>query len=148
VSGLLLREVSLAETRPLRHAVLRPSEPVERLAAQEPPHAFALGAFDHGTLIAVGFVAPDDEPGAWRVRGMATASDARGNGAGSAILDALVQHAVARGASRVWCNARTPARSLYERAGFRVISEEFEIPEIGPHFVMERRTTVDRGQRH
>jgi predicted GNAT family N-acyltransferase len=37
----------------------------------------------------------------------------------------------------VWCNARTPARSLYERAGFTVASDEFELPEIGPHLVME-----------
>ncbi|MDQ6607642.1 MAG: GNAT family N-acetyltransferase, partial [Actinomycetota bacterium] len=78
------------------------------------------------------------EPGAWRVRGMATAADARGQGAGTAVLDELVRHASERGALRVWCNARTPARSLYERAGFRPVSDEFQLPEIGPHFVMER----------
>jgi carboxymethylenebutenolidase len=38
---------------------------------------------------------------------------------------------------RVWCNARTPARTLYERAGFVVASEEFEPPNIGPHYRME-----------
>jgi ribosomal protein S18 acetylase RimI-like enzyme len=108
------------------------------MAADEPAGAFAAGAFDGKTLISVGLVGPDGKPGAWRVRGMATASDARGNGAGSAVLDALVAHAIANGATRVWCNARTPALSLYERAGFRVVSEEFEIPEIGPHFAMER----------
>jgi predicted GNAT family N-acyltransferase len=32
---------------------------------------------------------------------------------------------------------RTPARSLYEQAGFRVSSEEFELPGIGPHVLME-----------
>jgi predicted GNAT family N-acyltransferase len=56
-----------------------------------------------------------------------------------AVLESLVRHAVDRGASRVWCNARTPARSLYERAGFSVVSEEFELPDIGPHLVMERK---------
>jgi predicted GNAT family N-acyltransferase len=39
----------------------------------------------------------------------------------------------------VWCNARTPARAFYERAGFRTVSDEFELPEIGPHYVMELR---------
>jgi GNAT superfamily N-acetyltransferase len=140
VSGVSVREISLAQTRPLRHTVLRPHETVESLAAREPANAFAVGAFDRGALIAVGLVAPDGEPGAWRVRGMATDPGARGNGAGSAVLDALLRHALAHGASRVWCNARTPARSLYEHAGFRAISDEVELPEIGPHLVMERNT--------
>ncbi len=133
-----LRPVPVALTRILRQAILRPHETVEQVAAHEPADAFAVGAFAGRRLVSVGFVAPDGEPGAWRVRGMATAADARGRGAGSAVLDELVRHASERGASRVWCNARTPARSLYERAGFTPISDEFQLPEIGPHFVMER----------
>ncbi|MDQ6807108.1 MAG: GNAT family N-acetyltransferase [Actinomycetota bacterium] len=128
----------MALTRALRRAILRPHETVERVAAHEPADAFAVGAFAGERLVSVGFVSPDGEPGAWRVRGMATAEDARGQGAGTAVLDALVRHANERGASRVWCNARTPARSLYERAGFRAVSDEFQLPEIGPHVVMER----------
>jgi len=131
-----VREVPLADTRALRQQVLRPHKTVESLVADEPPEAFAVGAFDHGELVAVGLTGRDGGPGAWRIRGMATTPQARGNGAGTAVLGALVAHAMACNASRVWCNARTPARSLYERAGFRVASEEFEIPEIGPHFVM------------
>lgn len=38
-------------------------------------------------------------------------------------------------ASYIWCNARTVAVGFYSRSGFEVISEEFEIPEAGPHFV-------------
>lgn len=140
-----VREISLAETRPLRHAILRPHQTVESLASHEPADAFAVGVFDGRELIAVGFVAPDGEPDAWRVRGMATAPSARGKGAGTAVLDALLAHAVAAGASRVWCNARTPARSLYERAGFHAVCEEFEILDIGPHFVMERNTASAAG---
>ena len=97
----------------------------------------AFGAFADSGLVAVGLVGPDGEPGDWRVRGMATAPHARGRGAGSAILRALVEHAIARGATRVWCNARTPALTLYERAGFVVASDEFEPPHIGPHYRME-----------
>jgi GNAT superfamily N-acetyltransferase len=137
---LLAREITLPETRPLRQEILRPHERLERLAADEPSDAYAVGVFDRGNLISVGLVAPDGEPGAWRVRGMATVPRARGKGAGTAVLEALVRRAIGGGASRVWCNARTPARSLYERAGFRTVSEEFELPDIGPHFVMERRT--------
>lgn len=129
--------VPLAETRPLRQQVLRPHQTVDELAADEPTGAVAFGAFEGSELVAVGLVGPDGEPGDWRVRGMATAPRARGRGAGTAILQALVQHAIAHGARRVWCNARTPALGLYRRAGFVVASEEFEPPHIGPHYRME-----------
>jgi GNAT superfamily N-acetyltransferase len=134
--------VEVEQTRRLRQAVLRPHETLEELAGSEPADAFAVGAFDGGRLIAVGLVAPDGQPGGWRIRGMATSPLARGRGAGTAVLEALVGHAKTHGARRVWCNARTPARSLYERAGLRVSSDEFELPDIGPHVVMEMQ--VDR----
>ena len=133
-----MRPVDPAQTRLLRQEVLRPHESLEELASHEPPGVHAVGAFDGDELVAVGFVCPDGGPGAWRVRGMATRPEHRGRGAGSAVLAALVEHAAAQGATRVWCNARTPALSLYARAGFAVESEEFEIPEIGAHHVMAR----------
>jgi len=134
-----VREVPLASTRALRQAVLRPHETVAQMAAHEPPGAVAVAAVQGGAVIAVGFVAPEGEPGAWRVRGMATAPESRGHGAGTAVLDALTRHARAAGARRIWCNARVSARGFYDRAGFRVVSEQFELPHIGPHVVMERR---------
>jgi ribosomal protein S18 acetylase RimI-like enzyme len=137
VSTLDLRPIPVERTRQLRRAVLRPHQTLEQLATHEPEDAFAVGVFDGDQLVAVGFVGRDGEPGKWRVRGMATAPEVRGRGAGSAVLAALVQHAASSGATRVWCNARIAARSLYERAGFTVVSEEFELPEIGPHLVME-----------
>jgi GNAT superfamily N-acetyltransferase len=137
VSDLVIREVSLAETRPLRRAILRPHQAVQEMAADEAPGAFAVGGLRDGELIAVGLIAPDAAPGAWRVRGMATALQARGSGAGRAVLDALIAHARANGATRIWCNARSPARGFYERAGFQAVSAEFELPQIGPHYRME-----------
>ncbi len=68
---------------------------------------------------------------------MATVAHARGRGAGTAVLSALLDHAAAEGARHVRANVRTGARSLYERAGLHVTSEEFDLPEIGSHLVME-----------
>jgi ribosomal protein S18 acetylase RimI-like enzyme len=129
----------MAATRALRQTILRPHETLAELAEHEPADAYAVGAFVGDELVAVGFIAPDGDPGGWRIRGMATDPAARGRGAGTAILRTLIDHGVERGATRVWCNARTPARSLYERAGMRIVSAEFELPAIGPHFVMELR---------
>jgi ribosomal protein S18 acetylase RimI-like enzyme len=118
---------------------------VAELASHEPEGSLAFGAYDGEELVAVGLVGPEGEPGAWRVRGMATAPHARGRGAGTAVLDALVRHAAAQDAASVWCNARVGAISLYERAGLSVVSEVFEPPDIGPHVRMEMRDPQRHG---
>jgi predicted GNAT family N-acyltransferase len=140
VTKLTLSSIPLAQTRQLRRDVLRPYMNVDELATTEPSSAVAFGVFADDELVAVGLVGPEGEPGDWRIRGMATAPHARGGGAGTKVLQALVQHAIDNGATRLWCNARTPARSLYERAGFIATSDEFETPRIGPHYRMELRT--------
>jgi GNAT superfamily N-acetyltransferase len=130
--------------RALRMAVLRAEQdPAEPMYARERDpstlHFAALG--EGGEVIAVGSAMPDghpreSHPGDWRVRGMATEPAQRGCGLGTEVLAAIEAAARERGAARLWCNARTPARGFYERAGFAAEDEEFEIAGIGPHFVM------------
>jgi len=114
--------VPLAQTRQLRQTVLRPHETLEQLAAHEPVGAFAVGAFDgeefdrRSALSRPTRARRSGACAAW------TAPHARGRGAGTLVLEALLRHADnARGAAHL-CNARTPARSLYERAGLSVVS--------------------------
>jgi GNAT superfamily N-acetyltransferase len=135
-SELIVRPVPVEQTRPLRQEVLRPHQTVDELASHEQAGAFAVGAFAGERLVAVGLIGREGGAEEWRVRGMAALEEVRGRGAGTAVLKALLDHARANGASAVWCNVRTPARGLYERAGLEVVSEEFELPEIGPHVVM------------
>jgi GNAT superfamily N-acetyltransferase len=116
---------------------------VEEIAESEPVGAAAFGAFDEPELIAVGLVGPEGEPGQWRVRGMATAPERRGEGAGGAVLAALLEHAHGHGATQAWASVRTPARTLYERAGFCVDSEVYEPPHIGPHVIMRLELRED-----
>jgi len=138
VTPIEVHPIPLAETRALRREVLRPHLTLEELASHEPAGSVGFGAYDGAELVAVGLVGHEgEEPGDWRVRGMATKPHARRRGAGTRILQALVQHAVAGGATRVWANARTPALTLYQRAGFVVTSDEFNPPDIGPHYRVE-----------
>lgn len=134
----IVREVAVADTRALRQSVLRPHQSVAAMAADEAEGVIAVAAYRGASIVAVGLIAPSPEREGWRIRGMATVPEARGQGAGSAVLTELLRRAVTAGAGRVWCNARTPARRFYERAGFAVCSAEFDVPPIGPHVVMER----------
>jgi GNAT superfamily N-acetyltransferase len=97
-----------------------------------------------GPVVAVGVVLPEappwdtGRPDGWRLRGMATRPDLRGQGVGGRVLDLLIDHVVGQGGGLLWCNARTPALHLYERAAFLRRGEVFELAEIGPHQVMWR----------
>lgn len=138
---MTLREVTAEETADLRRQVLRGGRPVA-LPGDDVP-SYGLGVFVDGVLVATGNVRREAVPGAptgdgWRVRGMATADGHRGQGHGRAVLDGLLAHVAANGGGPVWCNARTPARAFYERAGFVVTDEPWDDPEIGPHVRMVR----------
>jgi GNAT superfamily N-acetyltransferase len=73
---------------------------------------------------------------AWRLRGMATAEDRRGQGLGKLVLDAALAHVAAEGGGLLWCSARTGARRFYEREGLVALGKVFEVPVIGPHVLM------------
>ena len=42
-----------------------------------------------------------------------------------------------KGASMLWCNARTSASDFYMKQGFVVDGDEFEMTSIGPHYRMK-----------
>jgi ribosomal protein S18 acetylase RimI-like enzyme len=140
----MVRPITTGDTLALRHLVLRPDKPAEALVypGDDAPGTLHVAARDDaGAIVGIATVSEephprDPRPGDWRIRGMATAPEIRGRGIGAELLRACVDHARERGGTRVWCNARTPAIGLYERAGFVVESEEFEIAGIGPHVVM------------
>ncbi|WP_445151764.1 GNAT family N-acetyltransferase [Baekduia sp. Peel2402] len=140
-----IERVDAAVLRPLRQRVLRPHQTLaEQLfdGDQDPlaGHFAAYASDGDDQPIGIASITPEGGPGAWRVRGMATDPErGRGTGAGGALLLACLDHARANGATRVWCNARTPARGFYERYGFVAEGEEFELPQIGPHYVMSLR---------
>lgn len=72
----------------------------------------------------------------WRLRGMATVEDRRGEGLGAAVLEAIVEHARANGGNLIWCTARERAVAFYERAGFSALGQRFDEKEFGPHLLM------------
>ena len=84
-----VRAITAAETRPLRHAVLRPGQSFEQTvySRDDHPETLHLGAFDGDRLVAIASLYREARPhrpsrAAWRLRGMATDPDVRGGGFG------------------------------------------------------------------
>ncbi|HUJ72217.1 MAG TPA: GNAT family N-acetyltransferase [Verrucomicrobiae bacterium] len=140
----VIREISTAETQPLRKAVLRPNHDMKELhyPGDELPEAAHLGAFLDGELVGIATVHRESLPGetteAWRVRGMAVASQWQRQGIGRVLLRACVDYIKQHGGTLVWFTARTSAVKFYKKFGFTTRGEEFEIPTVGPHYVMTR----------
>ena len=149
-----VRTISAAETLPLRQVVLRPDRPVE--AAQFPgddaPTTKHFGAFRGGNLLGIASLFGSEMPeqpavSAFQLRGMATAPEVRGQGFGRALIRACLAFAQEQQAELFWLNARTGAVGFYRKLGFEILGEEFEIPDVGPHFRMELRLDdTERGK--
>lgn len=145
VDAAQVARVGLAATLALRHSVLRPHQRLEEVTFPgdtAPDSAHFAAILPSGRAVSVATVLrepPPWDPGAtqsWRLRAMATDPQARGRGLGRRVLAAALAHAAERGATEVWCHARVPAQSFYERAGFARRGPAWEEPFIGPHIAM------------
>lgn len=138
-----VRPISTEETIELRSRVLRPNQPRAACFYERDAVAMHFGAFAGGHLVSIVTAHPEEHPlfsarGQWRIRGMATDFGEQGKGYGGAVLRALLAWGKEKGIPLFWCNARERAIPFYERHGFTVESELFEIEGIGPHKVMKR----------
>ena len=139
-----LRAAKFEEILQLRYDVLRAGLPPDAaiFEGDHQPTSRHYGAFANTRNVGCATLHLNrwlDEP-AWQLRGMATAADFRNNGLGREILtfiesDILASHPV----HLLWCNARVPAARFYQRLGWQVVSDEFEIPTAGPHLRMVKR---------
>jgi len=138
----MIRRISREEALPLRSAVLRNNKPFDQcvLPTDDREGIFHLGYFLDDQLICIGTFFPEDYPGngpaGYRLRGMASDPSFAGRGYGAALINFAINELTSVQAAYIWCNARSSAEGFYSKLGFEIISEEFEIPGIGPHFDM------------
>jgi N-acetylglutamate synthase-like GNAT family acetyltransferase len=135
---------------PLRHRVLRAGMAVEaaRFDGDDEPTTRHFAAFDEaGAIVGCITMMRRDLAGvpAWQVRGMAVEPRLQSQGVGGRLLRHAEACADAAGVSRMWCNARSAAVAFYERQGWQVVSDEFEIPTAGPHRRMVRPVEASIG---
>jgi GNAT superfamily N-acetyltransferase len=146
-----IRRVEVEKILDLRHRILRAGLPPEsaRFDGDEAATtlhwaAFALDASGGPQGPAVGCLSLmlnsfQAEP-AWQLRGMAVDQPQQGRGLGRELLRRAEADAAAEGrAGLLWCNARVPAAGFYQKHGWAVVSEAFEIPTAGPHVKMSKK---------
>jgi GNAT superfamily N-acetyltransferase len=146
-----IRRVEVGIILDLRHRILRAGLPPEsaRFDADEAATTLHWAAFEVDaagragsqpvaclSLMLNSFQA---EP-AWQLRGMAVDDPHQGCGLGRQLLARAEEDAAAQGqAGLLWCNARVPAAGFYQKHGWTIVSEVFEVPTAGPHVKMSKR---------
>ncbi len=147
MNELIIKRISAAQTRPLRHVVLRPDKQPHELVYPGDDEAVHFGAVFENQIVGIATIyreaMPDekDETRAaksWRLRGMATAKKLRRTGTGSKVLQACIDYIKGQEDVLLWCNARIAAVEFYKAHGFQTRGEAFDVPPIGLHYVMWR----------
>ena len=136
-----VKKVSAEIVRPLRHKVLRPSLPFKSsiMDLDDHDYTFHFCVKEEFRIISVASVYHESfvempKKDAYRLRGMATEPSEQGKGYGKMVLNDVIAYLSKETESEIlWCNARTTAFGFYEKMGFNIVGNEFDIPNLGPH---------------
>ena len=139
----MIKFVPLEVVLPLRSKMLRNNAPLDACVfpTDEYDGVFHLAYYaDENEIATVATFFPqnmEDKAGnGYQLRGMATDDAFFGKGYGASLVKYAVDYIKEAKAEYIWCNARTSAVDFYKKQGFEIVSEEFEIPGVGPHYIM------------
>lgn len=140
---LQIKIITAKDTYEVRHPELRKGRNYESCAMKGDDHPGTLhfGCYHENNLIGVAsfmFFPFVEQPGekAMQLRGMAVLEAYQGKGIGKKILQFCENLLTQRGVRILWMNARVSAIGFYTSLGYSILGEKFDIPNIGPHFIM------------
>jgi predicted GNAT family N-acyltransferase len=139
----MIKFIQVEDLLPLRNTLLREGKLTLnecRFPTDNTEGNFHLGYYIKGELVCITSFHPQNYGefvgAGYQLRGMATLEKYRGQGIGNQVINFAIVYLRGQKANYVWCNARKKAVKFYQNVGFEVISPEFEVPGIGPHYVM------------
>ncbi len=140
-----IKAISATETIRVRQPILRPGLPVETCVfkGDELKSTIHLGAYYNDQLIGVVTYMKNNTSifetnYQYQLRGMAVLSNFQKKGIGKLLLEKGEQILKDKNTELIWCNARKVAVPFYEKKGFTITGNLFNIPGVGPHYVMQK----------
>ena len=141
---MTLKELPTADIRKLRHEVLWPHKSSFKDCVIEPDMietTFHMGAIENDIVVGTSTFLVDinnkfDTQSQYRLRAMATSPKVRGQKVGRQIIEASIEKLKKMNIEFLWCDARLAATGFYERLGFKMKGEIYNVPNIGPHKLM------------
>lgn len=141
-----IRPISFKQVLPIRQQILRPGKPIEAcfFSGDQHPSTIHLGAFEKNTLIGIVSLMQNrnealSEKKQMQLRGMAVLPEYRNRHIAKKLLHETERKLKEEGSLFLWCNARENAVGFYNKHGFKIFGDKFEIHAIGPHYCMYKQ---------
>ena len=139
-----VKMIGAQDTYQIRKQVLRKNIPLSHeFNGDLDENTFHIGAYYKGILIGVAsFMNADSDHFSgvqYQLRGMATADEYRGFGAGKLLMDKAFEILQLRSADYLWCNARIVALDFYRKMGLKTFGKMFTLTYVGDHYVMFKK---------
>lgn len=141
---MIIRELPTADIKKLRFEVLWPhktSVDVCTIESDELETTFHLGAVLNNEVVGTSTFLIDindnfESKRQYRLRAMATSPIVRGKHVGQQIIETSIEKLKKMNIELLWCDARLEATGFYEKLGFTMKGEIYNVPDIGPHKLM------------
>lgn len=136
--------ISSEETYPLRLEVLWPHfDKLDQcgIDIDEVEGTFHIGALKDGEIVSIGtFLVQKNEKFdakiQYRLRAMASSPKVKGQNFGKKVIGFAKEELKSRNIELLWCDARKVALGFYEKMGFTIVGDYYDVPKIGPHKLM------------
>ena len=144
-----IKKISAFETIIVRHPVLRAGKPIEscNFEGDDLPSTVHFGLNLQNQLIAVisAFEVKNKlftEENQHQIRGMAVLEEFQKSGFGEQLLNYCENQIRLKKGELIWFNARETAVGFYKKSGYEIIGGQFEIPDVGPHYVLFKKIEI------
>jgi len=144
----MIREITITEAFSVRHPVLRPGQPLEtcHFENDDLKSTKHFGFFERDNLIGIISVFKKNnaffKENQFQIRGMAVLTDYQKKGIGAKLIRFAEHYIQKQKGDLIWLNARIIAVGFYEKLGYQIIGNPFEIAEIGTHYVMLKNIQI------
>lgn len=143
---ILIRQIEAEDTFSVRQPVLRPGKPIEscHFDGDNLGTTAHFGLSENEELVGVVSVYKTNYPNCtierqFQMRGMAVLKEHQGLGFGLELVKKAEHYIKEKKGNLIWFNARETAVPFYQKLGYKIKGDPFEIEGIGTHFVMYKR---------
>ena len=144
-----IKIITTTETYPIRQVVLRKGKAIETcyIEGDELPTTTHYGIFKKNKLIGVvsSFYNNNnlfENKNQIQLRGMAILETEQKKGFGNMLIKCIEKDINTQNISLIWFNARENTILFYEKLGYSILGNQFEILGIGKHYMMYKKLSI------